>query len=881
MKTHSSTGTILSSSRIAVAVLVSLAVQAQAQQDTPQVEQRVQGILSQMSLAEKFDYIGGTGAWDVKPIPPIPNLNAAFNPQIFGTDAGIGVRLSPHGPRYPAGLLLAATWNVDRARDYGTAIARDTRARGYFDILAPGMDFYRTPLGGRNFEYMTGEDPFLGRILVPSVINAIQAQGVWATAKHFVANDQETNRLGGINERIDERALREIYMPPFEAAVKQGHVATVMGAFQRVNGDYCCENHFLDTEVLKNDWGYRGILESDYDAIHDGVKAALAGCDLDMPTGTFMNSQTLSGQIPVSIIDDKVRRIVREVVSFGFLDRQQLNLSIPLDDPDSESAITNSAREGIVLLKNEEDILPLHRDRIRSIAVIGNNAQGAPPTGYGSSYVDPTQFVGEMGGIQSEASAGTNLVFIDALTPNAQTSAWEFVNSNGLTQLGLQGEYFDSNDLFGAPQATRLDPQVNFDWGATPPPISNNNDFSVRWKGKVRPTISGDQVFKVRADGGIRLIVNGVTLIDNVGKVVVNRSIQDAVPVFAKIQLQAGQAYDVELDYERVLNFVDVFGGLTGVQFSWASLQPPPNFAHYDAVIMCEGVSNEYEGEGQDRSFELPEFQSELIQNVSQVNPRTIVVLHGGGNFDIETWVHQVPALLFAWYPGQNGGQALAEILFGDVNPSGKLPVTFEKRITDNPAFANFPMPLNNATTPTYPYSEGVFIGYRYYEKHDTPVQFPFGFGLSYTKFSYSDLDIDPNKKEYDLRGEREEHSLLKVDFKDHHSEDTDLAKVSFTVTNTGKRAGAEIAELYVGEKNATVPRPIKELKGFKKVFLEPGESRRVTLELDQRSFAYFNTATERWEALADKYNILIGSSSQDIRLQGQVELKSELISKP
>jgi beta-glucosidase len=312
-------------------------------------------------------------------------------------------------------------------------------------------------------------------------------------------------------------------------------------------------------------------------------------------------------------------------------------------------------------------------------------------------------------------------------------------------------------------------------------------------------------------------------------------------------------------------------------------------------VVIAAGFDSSYEGEGADRaavvvdkvgSFELPEFQDDLIQKMSAANPHTVVCLHGGGSMGIQKWVNQIPGLVHAIFPGQDGGLALAEILFGDVNPSGKLPFTFEKQFEDNPAYSNYPNDLSvDATGNTAVYREGIFTGYRGFDiKNGVNPQFEFGFGLSYTTFSYSDLDIEPTKFREDDRkadGDREKDGLLKANFKEDDREDHDLVKVSFTVTNTGNRAGAEIAELYVGEQNPTVPRPIKELKGFQKVFLWPGQSRRVTLELDQRSFAYFNTTKRLWDAVPDTYDILVGASSRDLALKGQFKLKSELTSKP
>jgi len=646
---------------------------ARGQQGSSNVEQRVDNILNQMTLAEKLSYIGGTGFFDVKPIP-VPNLNVPINPQIFQTDGPLGVRRNSPGIRFTSGLTLAATWNRKLAHEVGIAMGRDTRARGYFTILGPGMDLYRLPLGGRNFEYMTGEDPFLGGQLVPKVIQGIQSQGVWSCAKHYVCNDEEENRTN-VQILVDERTLREIYLPVFEAAVKNGHVATVMGAYNGVNGYFCCESPFLLQEVLKKEWGFHGLLMSDYNAIHDGLNAALYGCDLDLPAGNFMNSKNLSPFIPAPLslatIDDKVRRILREVVSFGFLDRQQLDPAIPLDDPSSETTALNEAREGIILLKNEGNLLPLS-DKVHSIAVVGPFAQGAPPTGFGSSYVTPISFVGVLEGLQNEISPGTTVDLISANTLDPENARWEFVNANGELQQGLQAEYFTSNDLSGTPAVTRVDNHLNFDWDINPIPVSQNQGgFSARWTGQVRPVISGDHVFKVRGDGGLRIIVNGQTLFDNFNSPTLPPVGYGPTPAYSgKIALQAGQVYNVEIDYRRVSfalgdgGFFDSFeqGGLTGIQASWASLEAPPNFVKYDAVIICAGISNEYEGEGEDRPFTLPEFQDELIKNLSKVNHRVIVEFFGGGNFDSHQWINQVPALIETFYPGQNGGQALAEI---------------------------------------------------------------------------------------------------------------------------------------------------------------------------------------------------------------------------
>ena len=856
MKIHSFPGKVFPVFAMACAVLVSLAVRAQAQP----VEQRVEQILSQMTLEEKLSYISGTG---------FPNPIGAFNikpidrlglPIIYGIDGSVGIvgqGVTP-GTRYPAGQLLASTWNADLAFKEGEAQGREGRARGVHRILGPAVNFYRTPFNGRSFEYMTGEDPFLGAVLIAAEVNGIQSQGVMATTKHYVANDEEVNRFQ-VNVIADERTLREIYLPPFESAVKLADTAAIMGAFNKLNGDFCCESLFLDTQVLKQDWGFQGFIESDFGAIHDGLKAAKAGMDIDMPGGSFaqMTSANLlpaiqSGELPLSNIDDKVRRLLRGIISFGFLDRPQLDPSIPVNDPRSKEVAIKVAREGIVLLENKKDFLPLNKHTIRKTAVIGANGKGEPPSGGGSAAVPASlDFISEIDGIKSQAP-GATVDFIAACVPDPATAEWQ----TGQGSAGLVGQYFNTRDLSGSPVATRVDAHLNFtgfNAGNVPDPSIDPASFSGIWTGKVTPTISGDHVFKVSSGGNVRLFVNNRLILNDTAPVGTPdtpiSAAPPSVPISGKINLQAGQSYDIRLEAVN-LGTTRLFSA-AGLQMSWASLQPPADLAKYDAVVLAVGGNEQYDGEQHDRSFQLPEFQDDLIVNATKLNPRTIVVLHGGGGFDVQAWVDKVPALLHAWFPGQYGGQALGEILFGEVNPSGKLPITLEKRVQDNPAFATFP--INDLNAPEIhkeaAAGQGLFVGYRGYEKNRIKPQYPFGYGLSYTKFRYSDLDIDP------------------VVFR----EDDDLVRVSFGVKNTGKRAGAEIAQLYVAPVHPPVERPLKELKGFQKVYLAPGESKKVTITLDRRSLAYYNTKAGTWDVARGPYRIQIGSSSQDIELQREL----------
>jgi beta-glucosidase len=394
------------------------------------VSSRVNQILKEFTVDDALSYIGGTGFFDFKPIPV--NDFSPLNPQLYQTDGPLGVRRNEPSIRFPSGLTLAATWNPARANEQGVAMGRDTRARGYFSILGPGMDFYRVPMGGRNFEYMTGEDPFLGSQLNPAEIQGIQAQGVWACAKHYVCNDEEENRTN-VHIIVDERTLREIYLPPFEAAVKVGKVATVMGSYNAVDSAgtdaFACENPLLLTTILRTEWGFQGILMSDYDAIHDGLSAALAGCDIDLPNGSFMNQQTLTPWIPnpltVADLQLKVKHILTAAISYGFLDRPQLLTSIPLDDPLSEQATLDVAREGLILLQNKGNLLPLNKTTVTKIAVIGNLAEYAPPTGFGSSYVTPIEYVSELDGIKSDAGANTQVDFISVCSLDPANTTWQ------------------------------------------------------------------------------------------------------------------------------------------------------------------------------------------------------------------------------------------------------------------------------------------------------------------------------------------------------------------------------------------------------------------------------------------------------------------------
>ena len=799
-------------------------------------DQRVEKLLGQMTLEEKLDYIGGINAMSIRPIPRLSL------PEIRMSDGPLGVRQDKPSTRYPAGIALAASWNRDLAQWEGVSIARDCRARGIHVLLAPGVNINRLPICGRNFEYLSGEDPYLASELVVPFIRGVQSQGVTATVKHFAANNQEINRRT-VNVIVSERALREIYLPAFEAAVQIAKVGAVMDAYNKVNGDYCTENSFLNSSVLKTEWGFDGVLMSDWGATHSALGPARAGLDLEMPSGSWMNAESLlpairAGDITEKQIDEKVRRILRMIVRMGYLDRPQRDSSIPENNPESGRAALAVAEEGIVLLKNEKNILPLDRTRIKKIAVLGPDAHPGVPAGWGSSYVNPYYAVSVLDGLVNNKGPGMAVDYYGVGVGNFGTSNFKHEDRLGNLVEGLRGEYFSNLTFSGAAIIDRDDRRIDFDWCANDSAHGGlPAQFTVRWTGLIQSNSSSLHVFRARADSGIRVFLDDKLVIDD-------WSDHAARPDVSTRFLEAGRNYRLRVEYKNS------GGGGAVAQFGWDSVKVPDVIREYDAAIVCVGFDNGNEGEGSDRTFELPDGQDDLVAGVADKNPRTIVVINSGGNIDMRHWLEKVPVLLHAWYPGQEGGNALAKILFGDVDPSAKLPVTFEANKNDNPAFESYPSDDGGESVH---YDEGIFVGYRGYDHLGIEPMFPFGFGLSYARFEYSDLRIE--------RGDPENPWNLKV---------------SFEIRNVGDRAGAEVAQLYVSAAQPSVERPVRELKGFAKVFLLPGESKQTTLSLDRRSFSYFDSRTSHWRADPGWYEISVGASSRDLRIKRSLDIAAE-----
>jgi beta-glucosidase len=792
-------------------------------------------------LQEKIELLGGVDGFFIRGVPSVgvPRLKMADGP--------LGVRNFGPATAMAGGIGLSATWNPGLAERVGTEIGNDARAKGVHFLLGPGVNIYRAPMNGRNFEYL-GEDPFLASRIAVGYIKGVQSRGVSATVKHFMANNSEFDRHN-TDSVIDERTMREIYLPVFEAAVKDAHVGAVMDSYNLVNGTHLTQNSYLNTDVLKKEWGFNGIVMSDWSATYDGVAAANSGMDLEMPSGEFMNLRTLQpaidqGKVSVATVDDKVRRILRTAIAFGWLDRGQEDALIPRYNLQGREVALQAARESMVLLKNER-ALPLAHD-VKSIAVFGTDAYPAVPVGGGSARVQPFAAVSFLEGLSNHPGTNVPVYYASGIpTLDEMADATVFSTAAAGGQPGIQVEYFENDALEGNPRDTHIEPHVNIERGARPFP---EHTLSDRWTGYYHADRAGLYDVFVEAtgeDGGsYRLYVDDKLIFDDWQT---NRAMMGS----ASLQLEAA-AHKVVLEHHGRSRWLGKRLRLGIVRHdSVVDPRAKQLAAEAGAVVVAVGFDPETESEAADRTFNLPPGQDQLIQELASVNHNVIVVVTSGGAVNMQPWLERVPAVIQAWYPGQEGGRALAEILFGDVNPSGRLPITFERSWSDNPTHDSY---YPEAGTNRVVYREGIFVGYRGFDHNGTKPLFAFGFGLSYTTFAYRNLAVVGPKSNSDSPWQ---------------------VQVQFDVTNTGKREGLDVAQVYVGSKDSAVPRPQKELKGFEKIGLRPGETRRVTVTLDRRAFSYFDVATKQWRADPGQYQLFVGRSEQDIVLQGRFSLTS------
>lgn len=818
-------------------VVLLLAALSSAQTTPAGIESQVEAIISKMTLEEKIDLLGGVDGFFTR---GVPRLNV---PRFKMADGPFGVRNFGPATAVAGGIALAATWNPALAQDVGTELGREARAKGVHFLLAPGVNIYRAPMNGRNFEYF-GEDPYLASRIAVGFINGVQNQGVSATVKHYLGNNSEFDRHS-TDSIIDERTMREIYMPVFEAAVREAHAGAVMDSYNLTDGEHMTQNNHLDNEVLKKEWGFDGILMSDWYSTSNALDAANAGLDLEMPVALQMNREKLlpaiqQGKISAATIDEKVRRILRIGARFGWLDHDQLDLSIPRYNQQGRHVALQTARESMVLLKNESSLLPLNKKTVRSIAVIGPDAYPAVPVGGGSARVQPFHSLSFLEGLSNYLGGPGKIFYAPGLvTLHEWAEATQFMTAEAGGQRGLQAEYFQGLQLQGPAAVTRTDQHIDF--GPDSRVVLPDATPSERWTGYYLPTSAGSYdlfVASTGEDGGyFRLYVDGKLIFDH-------WSTPMTMVPWTTLSFETSP-HKIVLEHRGRSRLPGARLQLGIMQHdAVVSAEAKKLAAIADVVVLAVGFGPDTEGEGADRTFRLPPGQDELVRQIAAINKNVIVLVTSGGAVDMTTWLDSVPAVLQTWYPSQEGGTALAEILFGDVNPSGRLPVTFEREWEDNPVHDSY---YPSDSTKHVEYKEGVFVGYRGYEHNGTKPLFPFGYGLSYTTFGYRNLSV---------------------------ARAGNNVAVSFDVTNMGKREGDEVAQVYVGDKHANVPRPAKELKGFAKAHLRPGETRHVTVKLDRRAFSYYDINLKQWHVDPGEFDILVGQSVEQIKLRGKLVLK-------
>jgi beta-glucosidase len=819
-------------------------------------EQKIDSILKGMTLEQKIDYIGGTG-FATRAVPSVNLTPFEMSDGPYGTRSNYGFPSTT----YAAGIGLAASWDRELAARVGGGIGRDARARGVNYMLGPGVNIYRSPRNGRNFEYF-GEDPFLTSNIAVGYITGMQKEGVSSTIKHYIGNNSEYLRHDS-DSIIGPRALREIYLPSFEAAVKKANVDAVMDSYNLINGEHATQNSFLNIEVLRKEWGFKGTLMSDWDATYDGVAAANGGLDLEMPTGKFMNKTTLmpaikAGTVTEATIDEKVRHILTTAMEFGWLDRPQADPMISYFDGENNRVALDSARESVVLLKNERHLLPLDKAKLKTVLVVGPDAYPGIAVGGGSAGVVPFHLVSMAEGLSNAVGSSVNVLYDPGLpTLSALALATKFTTEAGGGKRGLTLETYKTDDLTGTVESTGVVSDINsagMSWsslGDDPEGImalfasGMQTLKSRRFTGFYNAPAAGRYIVVLEGSGegsGNRVYVDGKMVIDD-WKLV--RAFQPQI----SLELTAGEHKVVVEDRQ-----MSPIGG--HLRFAVVNEQKVVDqraidlAAKADVVVVAAGYSSQSEGEGGDRTFALPYGQDELIEAMAAANKNVIVDVTSGGNVDSRAWLDKVPALLESWYGGQAGGTAVAEILLGDVNPSGHLPVTFERRPEDNPTYNDY-YPEDDSKRVDY--KEGIFVGYRGYEHDHVKPLFPFGYGLSYTTFAFSNLAV-----------------------KAESSGENPNVTVTFEVKNTGDRSGAEVAQVYVSDDHSKAPQPEKQLKGFERVQLGAGESKMVSVNLDARSFAWYDVAKKSWVIDPGKFGIRVGDSVESLPLEGSVELTRE-----
>jgi beta-glucosidase len=829
------------------------------------IEDRIESLLAEMTLEEKAAMTSGSDMWHGTGVPRlgVPPLKVSDGPNgARGGQTGGGSTAAC----FPCGSALGATWNPDLIEELGGALGEELISKSAQVLLAPTINLHRTPLGGRNFECYS-EDPHLTARIAVAFVRGVQSRGVGTSVKHFVCNDSEFER-NSISSELSERALREVYLRPFEAVVREARPWSVMSSYNKINGVFASENQRLLVDILKHEWGFDGFVVSDWFGTNETDGCANGGVDLEMPgparnLGPKVAEAVDAGRVDLERLDDSVRRLLRITIASGILDRAERGEAEPaeqgIDRPEHRALARRTAGEALVLLRNEGDVLPLRRDRIRSIAVIGPNANQAIHQGGGSAQVPSHYTTKPLDAIRELCGAEIDVRYAVGCTnhkvlPNLEMKQLDSpaaAASGGADPHALTLDYFNGAELTGEPAATRVSRQAQILWfGRTPKGVDWSN-FSCRIHATFTALEDGEHSFGLTSAGRSRLLFDGEIVVDNWSQWEPGQSFlgMGSTERTGRVRLEAGKRYDLEVHFHK-----DSAPGIAGVTIG--CLPPVPDdpigtaaqlAAECDAAVVVVGLNRDWETEGHDRDdMELSGDQNALVERVAAANPNTVVVLNCGSPVTMP-WISRAPAVLQAWYGGQEAGRAIADVVFGDRVPSGKLPTTFPRSLEDA---------VGSMGPDEYPgrdgqvrYSEDLLVGHRRYEARGVEPLFPFGHGLSYTTFAYGDLELPKEIR----AGER--------------------VVASIEITNTGSAPGAEVVQVYVRDVESTLPRPEKELRGFSKVLLEPGESREVRFELDEQAFAFYDPELPGWVVEPGDFELLVGSSSRDIRSRGVLRL--------
>ena len=802
----------------------------------PQISNKTADVLIDLlTLEEQVSILAGADYWST---PAIDRLGIA---KLRVTDGPNGARGSGSiiggvtAACFPVGIALGATWDVDLVQRIGAAIADEVKSKGAHMLLGPTINMQRTVTNGRNFECYS-EDPELAANLAVAYITGLQGNGVAATVKHFIGNESEIERTT-INSAIDERTLREVYLRPFEAAVKQADVWGIMSSYNKLNGIYTAENEWLLSKVLRDEWGFDGIVMSDWFGSRTTAPTVNAGLDLEMPGPTRDRGATLvqavhDGLVRAQTVRERALAMLRLMERVGSLSDHRPFEEHADNRPEHRALIRQAGSAGTVLLKND-DVLPLNPNT-GTIAVIGPNADVAQIMGGGSAQLNPHYRVTPLDGMIERI--GQDCI---AFAKGCANHRWEPVIDGE-----FHAEYFDNEDLRGSVVHSEIiDGSVVFWHEEVAEGKVDSNAFSARVSGTFTAKEDGEHSFGLHAAAYAKLYVDGALVVDAwdtwcKGRTFFEEGCDERT---GTVNLAAGQTVSVVMELRTKaadnLYFTAFRFGVSRVLGAREIDAAVAVASRCDTAVVFVGRSGEWDTEGSDlENIELPRNQNALITAVCAANPNTIVVLQTGGPVEMP-WVAQAPAILQAWYPGQECGNAIADVLFGHADPAGRLPQTFPVRWSDNPSHSQDPE-IYPGSAGTVRYGEGVFVGYRHYEKYGIKPLFPFGHGLSYTEFALSDVTV--------------------------HTNDEGIG-ISVNVTNVGDRSGSTVVQLYISDQNSTLDRPAQKLRAFKKVALQVGQKTSVNLVLSPRDFAYFDVSHDCWRVDGGTYTVHIGFSSSDI----------------